>query len=368
MELKPVQGGVAHAVVVWHTQILNTSHRLSTDPSETSAKQVLYYLSAGDATRQGRPVGVRVYEQQELLLVLRWQPRSVEMELKAAAKHGPEPAHGDMSVQVGALGAPRDAGAAVVSELPGVGRVGKKAAEDIVLPVGFSSRIDLTQRQRFEREHAPPPPPVRVPAARRLSSKDLLADAMGGGEGVAGGDTERDGESSGEAGGQGDDGEGREPRTSVLDGATLEIVDESDEAAPPSETEAVGAEGRAPPSDSSQQSTAPPSSAKASSAPRCAASAHPAAALRRASAPPTPRYGLRLGTTLAPSVRVSNQNASRGGDGPSALFEYHFPMIADDGRNDAFAATIGRAVTRFAPCVPVLRTLTVLSILCGVQT
>ena len=132
--------------------------------------------------------------------MLRWRPRSVEMELKAATSsgHGPEPAHGDMGVQVGALGAPRDAGAAAVSELPGVGRVGKKAAEDIVLPVGFSSRIDLTQRQQFEREHAPPPPPVPVPAARRLSSKDLLADAMGGGEGVAGGDTERDGESSGE--------------------------------------------------------------------------------------------------------------------------------------------------------------------------
>ena len=82
------------------------------------------------------------------------------------------------------------------------------------------------------------------------------------------------------------------------------------------------------------------------------------AALRRTSLVPTTRYSLLLGTTLAPTERVSNQNASRGGGGPTMLFEYHFPMIADDGRNDAFAAAIGRAVMRFAPSL-------VLDIGCG---
>ena len=231
---------MAHAVVLWHTQILTASHRTSTDPSEPGAKQMIYYLSAGDASRPGRPLGVRVLEQQELLLVLRWQPRVVEIELKAAPDSGGH-AREPLPVDIGALGVPRDAGGAAVSALPGVGKAGKKAAQDEALPVGFSSRIDFTERQQTERQQTERQQTERqqterqqterkgggdreqasllaagapVPAPKRMSSKNLLADAAAAGGG-------RNGDEDDE-----DDGEGKPPRTSVLDGATFEMVDE----------------------------------------------------------------------------------------------------------------------------------------------
>jgi hypothetical protein len=79
VDLTALQGGIAHAVVLWHTLVLSPGCEVSTAPdsSDLSARQVAYYLQSGG----GKPC--RVSEGQELRLSLSWSPRQMELRLRA---------------------------------------------------------------------------------------------------------------------------------------------------------------------------------------------------------------------------------------------------------------------------------------------
>ncbi|KAL3927019.1 MAG: hypothetical protein SGPRY_003018 [Prymnesium sp.] len=92
IEMRVVEVGVAHAVVVWHTLVLTDDHRISTSPQEKYAKQalratpfiptpdVVYFLSPHE---KGMEEGLALREGEEVQLIMNWRQRTVEFELRS---------------------------------------------------------------------------------------------------------------------------------------------------------------------------------------------------------------------------------------------------------------------------------------------
>lgn len=134
-ELVVVQGGVAHAVVMWHTLVLaKAGHRVTTAPdtANTAARQVAYYLHHDERT-------CHVFEGQPLHLTFKWEPHLLELSVRAEAD----------------LGAPQDAKAspqAMAVKTPMQNQVGEPVA-----PKGFSSRAGMPKAPPPRKERPPTP-------------------------------------------------------------------------------------------------------------------------------------------------------------------------------------------------------------------